>query len=455
MSLQDVVIERHELVSFLHNAAKQHKVFLVQGTTGAGTSLLAHQLQRYIHEREQARVTITGVWRDRVARVHDTVASLERKLLLSKIAGAEVDLAFNGPGKHWVLLDEAQSSYSDEAVQNMLLKNYTDHFIFVLFASHGRAGTPTVFTPDKRMGLRPTMNGSEGSAIPGLYFTKEEYQRLLEKQRDLSPTLAPDLQNYIFEVTNGHAGAMESIMKAVTVQSKSQGLTHMSLTSFFGSYPAPEVAYRSLSSGPAFARGLPDAADIGDIKFFKQLLVANGPKRYTGEHPPAEAEEAHRQGFVTREELDDEFSVEFDFPSPMHRYRISYLTTAITGHHPLPADIASLSLRDFVCHVDSLRPNVPNTQYPNEFYRAAHQITGGQVWLSPESDIFVSPKRWGIGFLRPGDGNVGRFAPGGAYYHWTETGAISEWTVLDCRTKSCSPKQLQGAPSHLALFESL
>ncbi|KAJ7684393.1 hypothetical protein DFH06DRAFT_1312829 [Mycena polygramma] len=497
--LADVLIARHKLVSFLYDAAEQHKAFLVRGPPGSGKSQLARQLQQYIHERDEpARVTIIGSWVDDGVGVGDIVGRLEKKLHLSKIAGAEVKLAFKGPGKHWVLLDEAQSSYSDGAVHNTLLKNYTDHFIFVLFASHGVrkprdrdkdvAGTPNVFTPDKRMGLCPTMNGSEGSAIPGLYFTKEEYQRLLEKQCDLTPTLAPDLQDYIFEVTNGHAGAMKSIMAAVATQCKSKGLTHMSLATFFGSYDTPEGALISSSSGSTFARALPDEDDIGDVdnadivNFCKTLLVQNTPLVCPLAELPPIALEAHKRGWVIREDEEpDGRVVRVDFSSPLHRARLSYL---FMGHHSLPAEYASLSLREFVIRVfcffngDNLHlagtrvsetgeDPVPEARYHNEFYRACDEMTGGRgLWLSPEFgasrgqtgrvDFFVGSKRWGIEFLSEGEQIGGtRFELDGAYHPWIVTHAIEEWVVVDCRMHSRPTKTLLGEPNLLhVLFEN-
>ncbi|KAJ7602051.1 hypothetical protein DFH06DRAFT_1024354, partial [Mycena polygramma] len=414
----------------------------VRGSPGSGKSELATELEKYIKQHdEQARVTVTSSWTVDGVGVGDIVGSLEQKLFKSRLGGDDVDLRFKGPGKHWVLLDEAQSSYSDSAVQNTLLKIFHAHFIFVLFASHGSirkpmdrdkdiGGTPNIFTPDKRMGLRPTMNGSEGSAIPGLYFTKEEYQRLLELPRASIPTLGPELENYIFEVTNGHVGAMKSIMSSVRVKSV--------------------------------------------LTFCKERLMGDIPLvRPLAELPPV-ALEAHKRGWVIREDEEpDGRLVRVEFSSPLHAARLSYL---LTGPRTLSAEYASLSLRDFVIRVfsrfngDNLQCpdrrinergeiSVPEAAYVHEFYRACNEMTGGGgLWLSPEFgtsqgragrvDFYVGSKRWGIEFLREGDdieGHLARFNEEGAYYPWTVAGTIQEWVVVDCRMYSTPGKKLAGS----------
>ncbi|KAJ7668599.1 hypothetical protein DFH06DRAFT_982505, partial [Mycena polygramma] len=445
----------------------------VRGTPGSGKSLLAYQLKAYIQEQEpDARVTITTTWRTQPEEraspnsiICSAVDTLQNNLNRSKEAGDTVDLSFQGPGKHWVLLDEAQSTYADQDVHNTMLKTYQRHFVFVFFASHGSvqnvqlstnpadviANTPIVFDPTRRMGLRPTMNGVGGRPILGLYFTRDEYATLLKHQADLTPKLAPDLQDYIFELSGGHVGVIKSLMGVVT----------------------PSHALLYSCSGDAVTRGLPSkpaiqhAANGNIVEYCKLLLIKKGPLVYpVGEVPPV-AHQAHKLGWlITEAEDPEENKVRVDFPSPLHRARLGYLL--LMGEEGPPSEVRKLTLREFLLQViprfsgnallRASQLSVPEAQYHNEFYRACSDLTGGRgMWLSPEFgstegkrgriDFFMGSVGWGIEFLREGDrmGNhLARFGPNGAYYAWTQNQAIKDWVVLDCRMQSNPTKHFPG-----------
>ncbi|KAJ7668586.1 hypothetical protein DFH06DRAFT_1321830 [Mycena polygramma] len=503
--LTDVLIVRHELASNLYNAALQHSSFLVQGPPGSGKSLLAYQLKAYIQEQEpDARVTITTTWRTQPEEraspnsiICSAVDTLQNNLNRSKEAGDTVDLSFQGPGKHWVLLDEAQSTYADQDVHNTMLKTYQRHFVFVFFASHGSvqnvqlstnpadvvANTPIVFDPTRRMGLRPTMNGVGGRPILGLYFTRDEYATLLKHQADLTPKLAPDLQDYIFELSGGHVGVIKSLMGVVTSQSKANGHQGMSLPTFLATFDNPADALRYSCSGDAVLRGLPSkptiqhAANGAIVKYCKKLLIQNGPFIYPVGEVPEVAHQAHKLGWlITEAEDPEENRVRVDFPSPLHRARLGYL---LMGEEVPPLDVLKLTLREFLLQVIPcfsgnalLRANpgelsVPEAQYHNEFYRACSERTGGRgMWLLPEFgnsegkrgriDFFMGSVGWGIEFLREGDrmDHLARFGQDGVYHVWTKNHAIKEWVVLDCRMQSTPTEPSPDEPNLLhVLFE--
>ncbi|KAJ7762327.1 hypothetical protein DFH07DRAFT_407810 [Mycena maculata] len=491
---ENVEVERRDLISYLHATALRLRFFLVRGTPGSGKTMLSKQLKKHILWLDsQARVTITGVWRR-----GDTV---QDSLNLSKIDGDPVDLRYKGT--HWILFDEAQTTYQDDIIWTTLLKDFDNKFIFLLFASYGsrqRKAADVIGTlnihPHQQMGLSPTSNGDHGfSHIPGLYFKQEEYESLLNIHPRLElPTLSSDLRQWIIEISNGHIGAIRSLLSAVTAASKAGGtrVTVMTLATFLGSFDGPEDAFQKCSLGSAFDRGLPTIQDLKDVDnapsvvFCVNLLRSNRPLFFDNE-VPANAQQAYKQGWVSFDEVQvqgRDTSVRVDFPSPFHRSRLSYL---LIGRRGFPANLGSLSLRDFVHRVvaafsrNALQlperrvgttpklPAVPEAQYQNEFYRVSYLITGGQgVWLSPEFgtdngqnkagriDFFVGSKHWGIEMLREGDqieGHVGRFAAGGAYHRWTQTGAITEWVVLDFRMQSEPTKQFPSHPNliHIVL----
>jgi hypothetical protein len=133
---------------------------------------------------------------------------------------------------HWLLIDNAQTSYSDEDLWAVFLKLIPGHYRVVMFASYGNQqllgleavdiiGVPIVIPSYLQMGLRPTENGlPDAIHIPGLYFLQEEFTQILARRRDL-PVLEPDISTWVFETSSGHIGAIDSILtsiKAVAVR---------------------------------------------------------------------------------------------------------------------------------------------------------------------------------------------------------------------------------------------
>ncbi|KAJ6498336.1 hypothetical protein DFH09DRAFT_1204221 [Mycena vulgaris] len=307
------------------------------------------------------------------------------------------------------------------------------------------------------MGLRPTENGLMYSrSIPGLYFLPEEYATLLTTRQGKQelPLLTPDLKQWVYEISNGHVGAMDSILKAVTVISKQNHSQEISLDAFMGRFRSAEDALEECSQGAAFDRGLPKEEDlkgernIPAVGFILRLLQADG--KLVFDSLPVDAEQAHKKGWVTLDE--DEIRVEF--PSPFHRSRMSHLLCGAKNN----------ALRQPARHTAGPRStsSIPETQWPNEFYLGAYRVTGGSgLWLSPEFgtgkstdnigriDFYVKGSNtWGIGVLRDGDrteDHLKRFLPGGAYHQWIEVGDIQEYIVLDFRSHTAPRKAFPSA----------
>jgi hypothetical protein len=123
---------------------------------------------------------------------------------------------------HWLLIDNAQTSYSDEDLWAVFLKPIPGHYRVVMFASQRPLGlgavdiigTPIIIPSYLQMGLRPTENGlPDAIHIPGLYFLQEEFTQIA-RRRDL-PVLEPDISTWVFETSSGHIGAIDSILKSI------------------------------------------------------------------------------------------------------------------------------------------------------------------------------------------------------------------------------------------------
>ncbi|KAJ7709681.1 hypothetical protein B0H17DRAFT_1190862 [Mycena rosella] len=458
---------RPPLVSYLYETGINFKFFLVRGTPGSGKTYLCRLLYDYIMaEDPEARLTLLTFW--------EPVGTLQESLNNPRVAnGDSIDVADGDGRRHWVLIDEAQTTYSDAVLWSTFLKDPPSSFSIVLFASYGIQNNNSA----------DIIDDINGTSIPGLYFSQEDYATLLKirQAKEELPILAPDLKQWVYEISNGHIGATDSILRTVTTQTKQLHLPEVSLDDFMGRFPSAEVALKACSRGAAFDRGLPkesalkDKKNIPAVGFLLQLLQADG---LVFDHLPDDAEQAHKKGWVTVDEDGSTFRVEF--PSLFHRVRLSYL---LCGATKVPPDVDVMSLVDFVTAVvasfstNVLRQparhtagprstaSIPEAQWHNEFYVGAYRVTGGSgLWLSPEFgtgstgtvgriDFYVKgSKMWGIEVLRDGDriqDHLRRFLPGGAYHNWIQVGAIQEYVVLDFRSHTAPRKEF---PTHPRLL---
>ncbi|KAJ7207129.1 hypothetical protein GGX14DRAFT_636387 [Mycena pura] len=348
---------------------------LVRGTPGSGKTTVCWQLRNYILDNDSgARVTITKMWVQR-----DSVAA---SIQASRVDGDTFDPGYGG--SQWLLLDEAQTTYEDVDLW-AAFKDFPKNVFVICFASHGSrerdvtniVPTPESIQPHMRMVLRPTKNGWPTLRnIPGLYFTREEYEQLLPNQQRLSelPKLIPDIEDWIFEVTNGHIGAISSILDVVTSMAKGPPrVDEMSMAVFFAKFSSPEDMFKVCSLGGAFARGIPREEDLKSpsnlhsLGFCRRLLETDGPLFFEAHEIPDDAQQAHQQGWIMLDEAARADSViQADFPSPFHRSRVSALQK--------PQHVSG----------PGSKPSIPEAQYQNEFYRAAFKVTGGHgLWFFP------------------------------------------------------------------------
>ncbi|KAJ7262758.1 hypothetical protein B0H12DRAFT_1104331 [Mycena haematopus] len=483
---QRTKIPRTRLVEFLYNVGPNQKVFLVKGTPGSGKTTLCGQLHDYILTKDtSARVTVISSWKqcERVS------ASLEA----SRIWGPEIDI-YGNRATHWVLFDDAEATYEDIYLWASFFKDGPRNYICILLAVYcvhhrGLADIGVSLNniqAHQQMTLHPTEHDRHSPHIPGLYFLTDEYEDLAEyhqKYEEL-PTLDVDLKDWIFEASAGHIGAIISIFNAI--KSAARGpprLREMSMATFLGSYPSPEAALHACSEGDAFARGVPTDMDLQhddnilSVDFLRDLN-ANGPLVLQSLDPLG-AQNAHHQGWIT---MDDEqpayaFKTRLNFPSFLHRSRISYLLSRRNSLNPAVEDT---TLLDFVYEVISSfsasalaqtarhmsdpksLPSIPEAQWRRECYKAVYKVTGVHgLWLSPDFgtsktrgasgriDFFVmGSKIWGISLLREGN-DMSRFEHGGAYYTWMQGGTIQDYVVLDFRMHTQPEKSL---PPHPKLY---
>lgn len=127
-----------------------------------------------------------------------------------------------------LIIDEGQTSYNDAILWNEILKSRCygkgEEIMFCLFCSYGSPSTgvetttceftPAILNPEQRVTLTPQTN----AAAPdfGLFFSKTEFYDATSRigSKKIPPIiLQTDAIEYLFSFTNGHPGALESMME--------------------------------------------------------------------------------------------------------------------------------------------------------------------------------------------------------------------------------------------------
>ncbi|KAJ6567280.1 hypothetical protein DFH09DRAFT_918962, partial [Mycena vulgaris] len=471
-------------------------ILQVRGTPGSGKTTLCSLLFNHILNKEdESLLSCIGPWRQR--------ASFWESISTSCIQGDIIDSPQwrEGRKRHWILFDEAQTTYEDEFLWSRFLKELeNNNFIVVLFASYGSQqpsrgvarviGTPNNIQVHQCMGLRATENGLLVPYIPGLYFTPEEFETFLEEQIQKSdlPALSEDLGEWIYGASRGHIGAIDSVLlmvKLVAVCMFHGYCTRTLCRKRSGSLLCPWMALAKCAHGSAFDRGLPRKVaitaqeNIPAIQFIHGLLES-GPLSCAVDELPPGAQSAHYLGWVNLDE-DRRSKITADFPSFFHQSRLSYL---LHGSQALTAEVEAMTLQQFIVEVirsfsanalrhpehhttgSHRRRSIPEAQWQNEVYRGAYKVTGGHgLWLSPEFgtgqtasrlgriDFYVmGSKGWGIEILREGDrieDHMERFQSGGAYHTSIQNKTMKEYAVLDFRASTAARKKY---PQHRNLY---
>ena len=167
----------------------------VRGTPGSGKSVLAGLLRRYINEKEpHTEVVVVNAWPENLP-VQTTPNTI-------------------------LILDEAQTTYSDKDFWTRFKNPGLQDMRVVAFASHGSSGytwadnvTPMWIGMELCVGLA-RLDCGDGILV-GLLFTREEFNALVQL-RFPDSGFSDSFLDCVFDITNGHVGACEDLMKSVT-----------------------------------------------------------------------------------------------------------------------------------------------------------------------------------------------------------------------------------------------
>lgn len=215
----------------------RHRVLHIRGTPASGKTILRLLLTRHIRlSHPNWHITSLEVWPEGLQKddLVGTEKSIESRLSLSRDEWPFAqDRVF--------LVDEAQMTYSNIYFWNCFLKliDYTQGVYVVLFSSYGSPGgrpvdlvnvTPPVLRPDQRISL--VWTASPGFDPVGLLFTREEAIEVValatEHHQD-TPNFAPELLDWLYDLSTGHAGALNSLIQILL-----QGMYLLKIKSILG-----------------------------------------------------------------------------------------------------------------------------------------------------------------------------------------------------------------------------
>jgi hypothetical protein len=177
----------------------------VRGTPGCGKTIVLYLLHHYIRQfYPEAFIRYYNNW------PQNPTGSLDHRLL-------KMDPRYPRQQITFLLLDDAQDSYSDVDLWNVFLKSvqgtYTKYRV-VLFSSYGShsggnalaRGTPPVLHRAASFDLWNTYNS------PGLLLNRQELDDVVNRYDPLCKKFSELLRDRIYTWTAGHAGAVADLL---------------------------------------------------------------------------------------------------------------------------------------------------------------------------------------------------------------------------------------------------
>jgi len=212
----------------------------VRGTPASGKTHLSELLRDY-YRKEGRMVFLIKKWEELdsedpwgslielVKKKNKELEGVSTTSFTVTSSQSEHDLSWVLTSNTVILVDEAQATYNDDALWNTIFKERLTPSVYkfklCLFCSYGSPVTgpdQTFFTPVRfsdQQCISLTPQSQEDSPPIGLFYDKEEFKdvvsRLLIFQYPERFTFDEGAQDYIFALSNGHPGAVESIINVL------------------------------------------------------------------------------------------------------------------------------------------------------------------------------------------------------------------------------------------------
>jgi hypothetical protein len=325
-------------------------------------------------------------------------------------------------------------------------------------------GWAPVLRPSARVSLRP------GEQPIGLLLDRTEFDEVVARHED-HLNLHPDLLDFFFNLTTGHAGAVVRLLHLVSCHLKSPNYflqratetrkgVEFTVDAFHTQNPTCTLTHKLLDLDGAFGRGLPLPRELWqhpDVAPFFQTLISHGEVE-KGVAEEEVAQKCLRNGWI--HSYVNEGTTWYTFPSPLHSVTVSW---ALQPSDDMPRHTSAYALCLSV--ISKFKPSqihtpirrlgapsaiypLPEAQYEDEFHRAVFSVTAGNVRICPgfastgghvvgSIDFFVPIEKWGIEIIRDGDQlwkHNSRFESSGTYEAWLQSSEMTDYILLDCRT---------------------
>ena len=231
-----------KLAAILHHEDVVH----VRGTPASGKTCLSELLRDYYLKegrnvsliKEWEKLDHKDPWDSLVKLVEEWNGKLEgastTSFATTTSSKLENDLSWVLTSNTVILVDEAQMTYNDAMLWNTILKERQSstclyNFQLCLFCSYGSptAGPDqTFFTPvrlSNQQCISLTPQSKQDSPPIGLFYDKEEFKDVVSRlltfqyafQYPEGFTFDEGAQDYIFALSNGHPGAVDSVVNVL------------------------------------------------------------------------------------------------------------------------------------------------------------------------------------------------------------------------------------------------
>ncbi|KAL5480169.1 hypothetical protein ACEPAI_1439 [Sanghuangporus weigelae] len=424
-ALHDCVHLREVTVLAIWRKLMDYRFIWVHGTPGSGKSTLALLLDHHARKTiPEAKVIKLRGWDRQVNQSWETY-----------LYGANSDAARR---TIIIIMDEAQSSYSDEDLWFGFFKNLGNYqgLYAIGFASYESElscldsfGTP-FYIPARQKIILQHIDHNDGNGVAGLLFTRKEFFDMLHQwYQDGTHAIDDALLDVLFEVTRGHIGAiidfLQMIFKDESYRCLSEGdlyTWHMFQNQFMQF--RGQFIQVFLENSSAFKKGLPSDRMLRDSDNYDALcaVVQNGKVLSSHASEPLNMRlvECVRRGWLHSDKTESDEDV-FFFASHLHQQFLEWQLFADRDPAaPLPERLLDYILKvirlfnpEVVSGSRPIRAGVaqrqPEIQYQDEFYRCAHEFSRGSLLHSefgnPDGriDFHVNSKRWGIEIVRDAD----------------------------------------------------
>ncbi|KAL4814713.1 hypothetical protein BDW67DRAFT_165469 [Aspergillus spinulosporus] len=224
-----------DTVRLLAELVDRENVVHVRGTPASGKTTLARLLQQYYKDQRRVVYFVSnwGKLEDYTTEGEDEPWQMLTQCIRSrfKLTSSARNLS---PGTI-IIVDEAQQTYSDTEFWNTVIKERVygkrEDIKFCLFCSYGSPSTgvdehndmftPAVFKRSQRVTLTPQSSSPPMEPFPppsiGLFFTADEFKDAVQQicadtKFEAGFTLDNDAGDYLFSLTDGHPGGVESLL---------------------------------------------------------------------------------------------------------------------------------------------------------------------------------------------------------------------------------------------------